>query len=236
MYSKPKRIGIIMDGNRRWALKRGLPVSVGHKKGAYKLVEIVNSSIKHSVEELTVFGFSTENWDRPENEVNSLMHIFEWFLKSYIVEIKQNNINFKIIGCKDRFQPKLKKLFKYAENLTKDNSGMNLNIALNYGGKKDLLHAVTSISKKIISGELIPEKISENDIKNNLYSKNIHELDLLIRTSGEKRLSNFLPWQTAYSEIYFTDSCWPEFSEKELNEAFSFFGKCQRKFGKTFAS
>lgn len=235
MIRFPKNVAIIMDGNRRWALKRGRQSSYGHKLGTKVLKKIVDYSSKTNIEELTVFAFSTENWSRSPKEVESLFFLAEWYLTSEIADLNKNNIKLKIIGNRNIHNDKLVKLFDYAENLTKNNSGIKLNIALNYGGKRDILNAVKKISKKVVTGQVLENHINEELIYQNLYSSDIGEVDLLIRTGGEKRISNFLPWQLSYSEIYFTETLWPDFDEKEMNSALDFFSARERRYGKSEA-
>ena len=232
MNKPPQNVGIIMDGNRRWALQRGKHASYGHKHGTKNLKKIVNFSNSIDLKELTVFAFSTENRNRSLKEVESLFFLAEWFLTSEIAEINNNNIKLVFIGNREIKNKKLLNLFDYAENLTFNNSGLKLNIAFNYGGKYDILHAVKNISLKVKSGQISYDEIDEKTIIQNLCSSNVSEIDLLIRTGAEKRISNFMPWQLSYSEILFSETLWPDFSEKHMRLALEFFSERDRRYGK----
>ncbi len=231
MKNLPKCVGIIMDGNRRWSKEKGLPLIKGYKKGISSLKEIIQVSIELNVEELSVFAFSTENWKRSNNETSLLLDLMEWYLKSEIAELHKNNIVFKSVGSKDRIPKSLKNLLLYSEEITKTNTGLNFNVALDYGGKEDLLYSVKSISKKLIEREINLKDINYELIQENLISANIKEFDLLIRTSGEKRLSNFMLWQMAYSEIYYSKLYWPDFNALEFTDALYSFSRRERRFG-----
>ena len=232
MNKPPQNVGIIMDGNRRWALQRGKLTSYGHKYGTKNLKKIVNFSNSINLKELTVFAFSTENRNRSLKEVESLFFLAEWFLTSEIAEINNNNIKLVFIGNREIKNKKLLNLFDYAENLTFNNSGLKLNIAFNYGGKYDILHAVKNISLKVKSGQISYDEIDEKTVLQNLCSSNVSEIDLLIRTGAEKRISNFMPWQLSYSEILFSETLWPDFSEKHMRQALEFFSERDRRYGK----
>ena len=231
MNEYPKNIGIIMDGNRRWALSRGLSQLHGHKHGAQTLKEVVKIISSLKVNELTTFAFSTENWRRSQIELDSIQNLIIWYLKSEIAELNNNNVQFKAIGEIYKFKPTLQKLIKQAEKTTMNNTGLKLNVALSYGGKIDLIEATKNISRKVYQNEISINEIDENIIKSNLLSNEVSNLDLLIRTGGEHRISNFLMWQLAYSEIHFTDKLWPELNEKEIMFAFERFKKTERRFG-----
>ena len=227
----PRNIGIIMDGNRRWACKRFSSNISGHIKGAKTLKKIVEKCAEINISQLTVFAFSTENWNRLTSETSALMKLFENFIKSEIVEVHQNNLKFNVIGNKTKIPRSLLSLIEYSQNLTQNNSGMQFSVCLDYGGKYDILEAVKSIAKKIENKEMVPEEISLEKFKENMISEKIEDLDLLIRTSGETRLSNFLLWQMAYTELYFTDKLWPDFSIEDLNKAIMFYNSRDRRYG-----
>ena len=231
MYHYPKNVAIIMDGNRRWASLRGISTVNGHKKGAENLKKIIRRCNELNIEELSVFAFSTENWNRLPSEVNSLISLIERYLKSEIEEMYKNNLIFKVIGNRKVFKSSLVNLIDYAEKLTSENMGMRLNVALNYGGRQDIVSACKKISEKIRNNLLDVKEINEDIVLKNLMSREINDIDLLIRTSGEKRISNFLPWQLSYSELYFSELMWPDFNEQELEIAFESFSKRQRRFG-----
>lgn len=224
----PQHIGIIMDGNRRWAKSKGLPTLQGHKKGLENFKKIAEHAKKKNIKYLTVFAFSTENWNRSPKEVNYLMNLFlEAFSKENMEKLKNNNVKINIIGQKEKFFPILRKKMREVEEATKDNQKHILNIALSYGGRADILHAV----KNIIKQENSVKKINEQTISDNLWTKGIPDPDIIIRTGKERRISNFLIWQGAYAEIYFSNKHWPEFSEKDLDAILVDYAKRERRFG-----
>ena len=223
-----------MDGNRRWSSNKGLPFITGYKKGANALKTIVNRCLDLEIKELTVFAFSTENFNRKPDEVKTLFILLEKFLKSEIVELNYQNIVLNIIGDKSSLNKKLLDLFSYSEKLTKNNNGMKFNVAINYGGKLDLIHAIKKISGLVKEKELSLEDINEEIVGDNLLSSNVSNVDLLIRTSGEQRLSNFMFWQLSYSELYFTNTLWPDFNNDELDKALSFYNSRKRSFGTSY--
>ena len=220
-----------MDGNRRWASRRGLSSIVGHKNGADTLKNIITKSVELGIKELTLFVFSTENWTRVPSEINGLFKLIERYLKSEIAEICQNNIKVNFIGDRSEFNNKLKAVIDNAEKVTVKNDKMLLNFAFNYGGKADLLHAVKSINKDITDGKISSNDINEDLIRNYLMSYQVKDFDLLIRTSGEKRVSNFFPWQISYAEIYFTETYWPDFTPDEFEKAVRDYSMSERRFG-----
>ena len=236
MHDLPKNIAIIMDGNRRWAEKRNLPVYTGHKKGASNLKKIIIDCINLGVNELTIFAFSTENWNRDIVEVNGLLKLIEIYIKSEIAEMNINNIIFKCIGDKKIFRKSITELLISAEKLTKNNSGMKLNICLNYGGISDIVSAAKTIAKAVENKELSLNEINEHCLRSNLLSSEVNDVDLLIRTSGERRISNFLPIQISYSELYFSEILWPDFDKKDLLEAFRAFSKRERRYGSSLTA
>ena len=227
----PKHIAIIMDGNRRWARAKGLPVKLGHRVGAKTLEKIVRYANKIGIKYITVYAFSTENWKRTEEEVSALMGLFQSYLDDYSKRADSENIKVKIIGNRQGLSDKMKSSIEKCMDRTKNNTGITFNIALNYGGRDELLNAVKQIAEQTKNGELNIDEITEQVISDNLYTKGQPDPDLLIRTSGEIRLSNFLPWQLVYSEFVFTDKNWPDFNEKDLDEAIEIYQKRNRKFG-----
>ena len=227
----PKHIAIIMDGNRRWAKKRNLPVALGHKEGAKTLEKIVRYANKIGIKYITVYAFSTENWKRTEEEVNSLMTLFQNYLDDYSKRADSENIKVKIIGSRENLSNKMIDKIEKCMERTKNNTGITFNIALNYGGRDEIVAAVKEIVQKVKQNEIEIKDITEELISSNLYTKGQPDPDLLIRTSGELRLSNFLPWQLVYTEFLFVDKYWPDFSEADLDEAISVFQKRNRKFG-----
>jgi len=221
----PNHLGIILDGNRRWAKERHLPLFFGHRKGAETVKKIINLVRDKGVKILTLFVFSTENWKRSQKEVNYLMGLLgKAFNKKYIQEIYEKGIKVKIIGERDKFTKSLRERIRQIEEITKDNKSMVLNFALSYGGRAEIVQAI----KNIISKKIPIEKINEEAIKENLW---ISDVDLIIRTGKEQRISNFLIWQAAYSELYFSLKYWPDFTEQDLNAAFTEYASRQRRFG-----
>ena len=227
----PKHIAIIMDGNRRWARNKGLPVGLGHKEGAKTLEKIVRYAKNIGIKYITVYAFSTENWKRSEEEVSTLMNLMMSYLESYSKRADSENIKVQILGNRQGLSDKMNDLIEKCMERTKNNTGITFNIALNYGGRDEILGAVKNIAEKIQNNEMKIEDITEQTISDNLYTKGQPDPDLLIRTSGEIRLSNFLPWQLVYSEFVFVDKNWPDFSEKDLDEAIEEYQKRNRKFG-----
>ena len=227
----PKHIAIIMDGNRRWARAKGKPAGFGHKEGAKTLEKIVRYANKIGLEYITVYAFSTENWKRAEEEVKALMTLLQNYLDDYSKRADTENIKVKILGDISVLSEGMQKSIKRCMERTKDNTGVTFNIALNYGGRDEILKAVKKIAKEVKDGNLEIENITEELISNNLYTKGQPDPDLLIRTSGELRLSNFLPWQLVYSEFLFIDKNWPDFEEEDLDKAIIEYQKRTRKFG-----
>ena len=217
-------VAIIMDGNGRWGLKHKSSRNAGHKAGLNTVEKIIKASIKKKIKFLTLYAFSTENWKRPKKEINYLFNLLENFLIKRISELNNQNIKLRIIGIKN-FTPKLNKLLTLAEKKTFKNTKLQINLALNYGSKSELTNAFKSLIRN-------NEKINEKNISKNLYTKNIPDPDLLIRTGNTKRLSNFLLWQLAYSEIFFEKKLWPEFNEKDYDKIIKKFKKIKRNFGK----
>ncbi len=227
-----KHVAVIMDGNRRWAKERLLPSAIGHQKGVAALKTILKSCHSFNVEYLTVYAFSTENWNRPEEEVNFLMGLLAKTIGNELNELHENKVRIKFIGDIDQLNPSLKEILVNAENHTKDNTGVKLQIAFNYGSRMELVNSFKAIAQKVANKEISPEDITEEMVANNLYTSNIPDPDLLIRTGGEMRISNYLLWQLAYSEIYITEQYWPEFGEQSLADAIVEFKNRNRRFGK----
>ena len=227
----PKHIAIIMDGNRRWAKEKGMPVSFGHKEGAKILEKIVRYANKIGIKNITVYAFSTENWKRSTEEVGTLMNLFQSYLDDYSKRADSENIKVKIIGSREGLSEKMKNSIEKCMEKTKNNTGITFNIALNYGGRDEILNAVKNIANEVKENKLSVEDITEETISENLYTKDQPDPDLLIRTSGEIRLSNFLPWQLVYTEFLFIEKYWPDFNEKDLDNAIEVYQKRNRKFG-----
>lgn len=227
-----QHIAIIMDGNRRWAKEKNLPSAFGHKKGVDALKATMRACDDFGVKYLTVYAFSTENWNRSPEEVNFLMELLGATLQNELKEMHENNVVISFIGDTTKLSDKLQTILKNAVETTKNNTGVNLQIAFNYGARDEIVNAIRQISQKLQDGKLKPEDITENLVSENLYTKNIPDPDLLIRTGGEMRVSNYLLWQIAYSEIIVTKRYWPEFDKNALAEAISEFYTRQRRFGK----
>ena len=227
----PEHVAIIMDGNGRWATKRGLPRTFGHNKGVSVLKEIIKVSKNLGCEVLTVYAFSTENWTRPSKEVDFLINLFEKVLKKEIEEIHQESIKIKFIGNLSPFPKSLKSVIKNSEALTQNNQKFTLNICMNYGGRQEIVKVAKEIALKSFSGEIKPSDIDEELFNSELLTQGIKDPELLIRTSGEKRISNFLLWQLAYSEIYISDVLWPDFNEVEFLKAIIDYQSRDRRFG-----
>lgn len=226
-----EHIAIILDGNGRWAKKRGLPRKAGHIEGAKTLEKICRAAYKRGIKYLTVYAFSTENWNRPEDEVSAIMRLFGTYLDKCIKNSKKDNMVVRMIGDRERLSDTLKDKVKELEEVSKDNTGLNLTIAINYGGRAEILNSFKEINKKISDGALTVDEITEDVISEYLYTKEIPDPDLILRTSGEMRLSNFLLWQAAYSEFLFVDCAWPDFDENELDKAIEEYNKRDRRFG-----
>ena len=227
----PKHIAIIMDGNRRWAKAKGKPVSFGHKEGAKTLEKIVRYANKIGLEYITVYAFSTENWKRAEDEVKALMLLLQSYLDDYSKRADTENIRVKILGDISALSEGMQKSIINCMERTKNNTGVTFNIALNYGGRNEILKAVKEIANQVKEGKIDVEDINEETISAHLYTKNEPDPDLVIRTSGELRLSNFLPWQSVYAELLFIQKNWPDFEEEDLDNAIIEYQKRTRKFG-----
>lgn len=226
----PKHIGIIMDGNGRWAKKRMLPRTAGHVAGSENFKTIARYCNKLGIEYLTVYAFSTENWKRPKQEVDAIMDLLRKYLKDS-ENFKSENIKLKFIGELSVLPDDIKELIKKAEEDSKDATGLTVNMAVNYGGRDEILHAVKSICQDVKDGKMNIDDISENTISERLYTAGQNEPDFIIRPSGEFRLSNFLVWQSAYAEFWFSDVLWPDFKESDLDRAIDAFNRRDRRFG-----
>ena len=227
----PKHIAIIMDGNRRWAKKRMLPVKLGHKEGAETLKKIVRYANKIGIGYITVYAFSTENWKREKEEVEALMSLLENYLDDFAKEADTENIVIRVIGRRKELSESLLKKIDQTVERTKNNTGTIFTIALNYGGRDEIVNAIKGIANDVKDGVLNIDSISEELVSNYMYTKNMPDPDLMIRTSGELRTSNFLPWQLVYSEFLFVDKYWPDFSEEDIDNAVEVYRKRNRKFG-----
>lgn len=227
----PEHIAIIMDGNRRWAKEKNLEVKQGHYAGAENLEKIAQYANKIGIKYMTVYAFSTENWKRSENEVKALMMILKNYIEKLLERTSANNIKINILGDISRLEIGLQNSINKIINKTKNNTGLTLNIAFNYGGRAEILRATKHIAEEVHEGKLDLEKIDEKCIENHLYTKGQPDPDILIRTSGEIRISNFLLWQLAYTEFIFIDKYWPDFNENDIEESIHIFQKRHRKFG-----
>lgn len=228
----PKHIAIIMDGNRRWAKKRNLPVKLGHKQGAETLKKLARYANKIGLEYLTVYAFSTENWKRTEDEVNSLMTLLQNYLDDFAKEADTENIVIRVLGNREPLSDRLNEKIDEAIERTKSNTGTIFNIALNYGGRDEIVQATKKIAEKVKNCEIKVDDIGEELVSQSLYTEGMPDPDLLIRTSGEKRLSGFLPWQSVYSEFYFMDKLWPDFTSDDLDEAIKVYNSRKINIGK----
>jgi undecaprenyl diphosphate synthase len=229
----PQHIAIIMDGNGRWAKNQNKPRFMGHKAGVNSVEAIVKRCVELNVEVLSIFAFSSENWRRPSKEVSLLMELFAIALKQQVKRLHKNNIRLRVIGDLSKFSSSLQKQIQQAEQLTASNTGLIINVAANYGGRWDIANAVQQIAQKVKDNLLDVNSIDETTIDQFLMTASLPEPDLFIRTGGEQRVSNFLLWQLAYSEMYFTDTLWPDFDAEELDKAISSFANRERRFGKT---
>jgi undecaprenyl diphosphate synthase len=228
----PRHIAIIMDGNRRWAKSKGMPVAFGHKEGAKTLEKIVRHANKIGLEYITVYAFSTENWKRAEEEVKSLMLILQNYIETYTKVADSENIKVEFLGDWSVLKPKMQEGIKNCIERTKNNTGVHFNIALNYGGRAEIVKAVKEIAEEFKENKINIEDIDENLVSNKLYTAGQPDPDLVIRTSGEMRTSNFLPWQIAYSEFLFVNKNWPDFNEEDLESAIIEYQKRTRRLGK----
>lgn len=227
----PLHVGIIMDGNRRWAKSHGLPASAGHSSGAKVFENIAKYANNLGLKHLTVYAFSTENWKRSKTEISALMFLFKKYLKKSMREFSDENMKVKFLGDISSFSKDIQDLIRTIEFETKDRTGLNLNIAMNYGSRNEITSAVKKIAEKILRNEISVEDINENTLQENLYTCDQPDIDFVIRTAGEKRLSNFMLWQSAYAEFYSTEVLWPDFSPEEFNKAIDEYFRRTRRFG-----
>jgi len=227
----PAHVALILDGNGRWAKKRGLPRQFGHKKGCETVEQTVEDAARLGIRYLTVYGFSTENWKRPEEEVGALMQLFRFYAKRLLGMAEKNNVRVRMIGERSRFAPDIVQAINDLEEKTKNNTGMTFIIAVNYGSRDEITRAVKRIMADCKEGKLAPEEMNEELFSSYLDTAGIPDPDLMIRTSGELRLSNYLLWQLAYSELYVTDCLWPDFNKEELLNAIRQYNKRERRFG-----
>ncbi len=227
-----KHIAVIMDGNRRWAKERNLPSAFGHKKGVESLKRVMRACDDFGVKYLTVYAFSTENWNRKKEEVDFLMDLLGQTIKNELNEMHKNGVVINFIGDLSKLNPKLQEILANAVDVTKNNSGVRLQIAFNYGARDEIVHAVKEIANRVKEGKVRVEDINENLISDNIYTRTIPDPDLLIRTGGEMRVSNYLLWQIAYSEFYVTKMLWPDFDKEALAKAIEDFHSRQRRYGK----
>lgn len=229
----PQHIAIIMDGNGRWAKKQGLMRVRGHEKGTKAVRDVVEGSAEIGVKNLTLYAFSTENWNRPKMEVDTLMKLLVSSLKKEIKTLQDNDIKLNAIGCLETLPPKALRELEEVIKKTSGNSKMTLTLALSYGSREELTHVVREIAEKVASGEISTKAIDESVINKHLYTRNLPDVDLMIRTSGEQRISNFLLWQLAYAELYFSEILWPDYRKDDLFEAIYNYQNRERRFGKT---
>lgn len=227
----PVHVAIIMDGNGRWAKKRGLPRTAGHAQGARVVEQILEDADHMGIRYLTVYAFSTENWSRPDSEVKALMNLLRTYMKTSLAKCARNNVRIRVIGDKSRLDRDLQDSIANLEKETASNTGIGFQIAINYGSRDEMVRAVRAAAQRVAEGEITPGDISEELISCNLDTAGIPDPDLLIRTGGEQRISNFLLWQTAYSELYFCEAAWPDFNKSELEKAVDAFNHRERRYG-----
>ena len=226
-----QHIAIIMDGNRRWAKNKGLPSAVGHKKGVDALKKTVYACDDFGIKYLTVYAFSTENWKRPKDEVDALMKLLKDYLKNCIKRANKNNMRVRVIGDKTGLEPSIQEKIQELEEISSQNTGINFTIAINYGSRDEMIRAMRKLMTDCKNGDILPDEISEDVFAHYLDTSDLPDPDLLIRTSGEVRLSNYLLWQLAYTEFYFTDVFWPDFNKEELVKAIEYYNGRDRRFG-----
>lgn len=231
----PGHVAIIMDGNGRWAKARGLPRTAGHKKGVDAVRRTVEAARELGIGTLTIFSFSSENWRRPEEEISDLMGLLRFYLRSEVAELHRGGVRLRVIGDRTRLSEDINRLIDNAEALTRDNRTMTLVVALSYGSRLEIVHAARRLAEEVAAGRLSPDSIDEDALSARLYTSDIPDPDLIIRTSGEKRISNFLLWQAAYAELVFVDTLWPDFTKRDLEAAIEEFHRRERRFGATTA-
>lgn len=231
MANSLEHIAVIMDGNGRWALKRGLPRTAGHKKGAEVVIDIAKAAKNMGIKYLTIYAFSTENWKRSKEEVDTLMGLLRDYLSRDFKDLDKENIRIRFIGERDMLAPDIIEKMEKLEAQTQNNTAATLIVALSYGSRAEITHAVRQIGRKIKSGDILPENIDEKTISDMLYTKDVPDPDILIRTSGEQRLSNYLLWQLAYTELFFTPTSWPDFTADELKKIIETYQLRERRYG-----
>jgi undecaprenyl diphosphate synthase len=229
----PNHIAVIMDGNGRWARKRAMPRHLGHRSGVGAVRKIVELSAQNGVNYLTLFAFSSENWNRPREEVSKLMGLFVEALQREVDDLHRNNVRLEFIGAREQLQLNLRDMIATAERQTRDNTGLRLQVAVAYGGRWDIVNATQKLARQVASGELQANDIDDTAIASELQLSGIPDPDLLIRTGGEQRISNFLMWNLAYAELWFCDTLWPDFGEQEFAAALEFFAQRERRYGHT---
>ena len=227
----PQHVAIILDGNGRWAKSKGMPRNYGHVQGSKNVERICEDAYKMGIKYLTVYAFSTENWSRPKGEVDALMTLLRNYMKTCLNTAKKNRMKVRVIGDKTGLDPDIQTRIRELEEASKDNDGLNFTIAINYGSRDEIARAVRHISEDVAAGKLDPTSVTEETISNYLDTAGIPDPDLIIRTSGELRLSNFLMWQLAYTEFYFTNTPWPDFTKEELAEAIEKYNSRDRRYG-----
>ena len=227
----PAHVAVIMDGNGRWAKARGLPRIAGHKRGAEAVRRTITAAAELGVRYLTLYGFSSENWKRPADEVDDLMGLLRHYLRGELAELHRNGVRLRVIGDRQRLAQDIVQLIEQAEATTRDNSGLNLLIALSYGARAEITTAARALAARAARGELDPAAIDEDAVTGALWTAGVPDVDLMIRTSGEKRLSNFLLWQSAYAELVFVDTLWPDFGKDDLAAALDEFQRRDRRYG-----
>jgi undecaprenyl diphosphate synthase len=220
-----------MDGNGRWAKRRGLPRVAGHRRGADSVRAVIEAAVEHGVRHLTLFSFSSENWRRPADEVSDLMGLLRHYLRAELAELHRNGIRMRVVGERDRLAPDIVALIRTGEETTRANTRLELTIALSYGGRAEIVAAARRLAEEVLAGTLQPSDIDEGAFAARLWSADVPDPDLIIRTSGEKRVSNFLLWQCAYTEFVFVDTLWPDFGKQEFADAISEFRRRERRFG-----
>jgi undecaprenyl diphosphate synthase len=231
--SLPRHVAVVMDGNGRWANKRHLPRAAGHKAGVKATRAIVENCAKKGIEALTIFAFSSENWNRPKDEVSSLMSLFVSTITAEVKKLDKKNVRVRFIGDRTRFSEKLQQSIEKSEQLTRDNTGLQLNIAANYGGRWDIVNACRRLAQAVKYGAVAVDDIDEEMFDSSISLSEVPAPDLFVRTGGEQRISNFLIWQLAYSELYFVDTLWPDFSDEDFEASLDWYAGRQRRFGKT---
>jgi undecaprenyl diphosphate synthase len=230
-YAPPKHVAIIMDGNGRWAKARGLPRTAGHRKGVEAVRRTVEAARELGIPYLTMFGFSSENWRRPEGEVFDLMQLLRFYLRSEIAELHKNGVRLRVIGDRAKLSGDIVTMIEKAEELTRNNTELNLIIALSYGARQEIVEATRQMVRDALEGRLSPEEITEESFSARLLTRDVPDPDLLVRTSGEQRISNFLLWQSAYTELVFVDTLWPDFTKRDLEDAIREFNRRDRRYG-----